>query len=310
ITDKDGRALVIFAGVPHKDEGWKEVIRKAAKTMASVRDDGLAAGALPLDVQSHRRGEFVALPVGVSHGNGRLQPGNLLQPPERQEFVNRLLSDPSIRRIAGFQSSVFSYYAPKLYGHFCHRLRRLFEHDPSLEGNFANSVFPATSFNLGPRTVALDHTDAGNVGYGLCALVSLGEFDSQKGGHLILFDLGLVVPFPSSSVALLPSGILRHGNTTIQDHEQRYSIAQYCAGGLLRWVDYGYKTATAHTANLKKSGAKAQAVLAALNGTHEERVRDALGLFSRVDELELDRVSTFQRFGSFLKGKGNQGGRE
>ncbi|TFK60486.1 hypothetical protein BDN72DRAFT_779344, partial [Pluteus cervinus] len=308
ITDKDGRALVVFAGVPHKDEGWKEVIKKAEETMASVRKEGMHAGALPPDVQNHRRGEFVALPVGVTHGNGRPQPGNLLQPPERQKLVDRLLSDPSIQRIAGFQSSVFSYYAPKLYAHFCQRLRRLFEHDTSLEGNFVNSVFPATSFNLGPRTVSLDHTDASNVGYGLCALVSLGNFDSTKGGHLVLFDLGLIVPFPSSSVALLPSGILRHGNTTIQPGEERYSIAQYCAGGLIRWVDYGYKTATALTA--KKAKAKRTAVLAALNGTHEERVRDALGLFSKVDELESDRVETFRGFGSFLRGKGQQGSRE
>ncbi|TFK60997.1 hypothetical protein BDN72DRAFT_872818 [Pluteus cervinus] len=214
------RAIVVFAGVPHKDGGWQVVAEEAAKTLASVRDEGVALGAFPVDVRSHRRGEFVALPVGVSHGNGRTQPGNLFQPPERKPLVERLLSDKSIQRIAGFQSSVFSYYAPKLYAHFSYRLLRLFDHDPTLKGNFNNSIFPATSFNLGPRTVSLAHTDASNVGYGLCALVSLGNFDSTKGGHLVLFDLGLMIRFPPSTVALLPSGILRHGNTTIQPGEE------------------------------------------------------------------------------------------
>ncbi|TFK60904.1 hypothetical protein BDN72DRAFT_778841 [Pluteus cervinus] len=302
IADKEGRALVIFVGGPHNDSSWKEVVRRAQETMASVRLEGLEADALPLSVQSHRRGEFVALPVGVSHGNGRLQPGNLIQPLERQKLVDRLLSDPSIQRIAGYQSSLFSYYAPKLYAHFCLRLHRLFDHDKSLIGNFVNSVFPATSFNLGPRTVSLDHTDAGNVGYGLCALVSLGTFDSRKGGHLVLFDLGLMVPFPSSSVALLPSGILRHGNTTIQAGEERYSIAQYCAGGLFRWVEYGYKAATALTGRKSKAKTK-KSVLTTLYGTHEERVEGALGLFSTVDALASDRVSTFRGFASWLRPK-------
>ncbi|TFK60136.1 hypothetical protein BDN72DRAFT_779794 [Pluteus cervinus] len=299
IEDKDRRAIVVFAGVPQNKEEWTTITKKAAETMASVRDEGFALNALPVGVQSHRRGEFVALPVGVSHGNGRLQPGNLLQPPERKKLVQRLLEDESIQRIAGFQSSVFSYYAPKLYAHFCHRLLRLFEQDTSLNGNFANSIFPAASFNLGPRTVSLDHTDAGNVGYGLCALVSLGDFDSRRGGHLVLFDMGLMVEFPPSTVALLPSGILRHGNTAIQPGEERYSIAQYCAGGLIRWVDYGFKTAVSATARMSKT--RAQGVLAALNGNHEERVDEALGLFSKVGELESDRTTTFQGYASFLR---------
>ncbi|TFK59626.1 hypothetical protein BDN72DRAFT_780474, partial [Pluteus cervinus] len=302
ITDREDNAVVVFAGVPHQEGDWEAVVRNAAETMASVRDEGLAGQALSPGVQSHRRGEFVAIPVGVSHGNGRLQPGNLLQPHEREKLVDRLLSDPSIQRIAGFQSDVFSYYAPKLYAHFSHRLLRLFQWDISLRGNFANSIFPAASFNLGPRTVSLDHTDAGNVGYGLCSLVSLGNFDSRKGGHLVLFDMGLMVPFPASAVALLPSGILRHGNTAIQANETRYSIAQYCAGGLLRWVDFGFKTAVAATA--KQTKAKTKEILASLNGDHEERVEAALGLFSKVGELKSDRENTFKSYGSFLRSNG------
>ncbi|TFK59938.1 hypothetical protein BDN72DRAFT_780067, partial [Pluteus cervinus] len=291
VTDKDDRAVVVFAGVPHQDDGWGGVVEKAAETMASVQVEGLALNALPVDLQSHRRGEFVALPVGVSHGNGRSVCFPLL-------LVERLLSDKAIQRIAGFQSSVFAYYAPKLYAHFGHRLLRLFQKDKSLQGNFINSVFPAASFNLGPQTVSLDHTDASNVGYGLCALASLGRFDHRKGGHLVLFDMGLMVPFPPGAVALLPSGILRHGNTTLQPGEERYSIAQYCAGGLLRWVDYGFKTAV--TAQAEKPKAKKKEVLEELNGKHEDRVEEALGLFSKVDELKSDREKTFQSYASFL----------
>ncbi len=64
--------MVVFAGVPFEDDGWDEVGRKAAETMASVRAEGVALDLLPVDLSCHRRGEFVALPVGISHGNGRL----------------------------------------------------------------------------------------------------------------------------------------------------------------------------------------------------------------------------------------------
>ncbi|TFK60231.1 hypothetical protein BDN72DRAFT_779666 [Pluteus cervinus] len=299
ITDNEGRCIVIFIGGPTRDDTWRDVVKAAAATMASVRQEGVVAGLLPKDVQSHRRGEFVALPVGVSHGNGRLKPGNLYHPPERVKLIQRLLDDPSIKRITSYQSSVFSYYAPKLYAQYCRNLLRVFEHDESLQRNFKGSVFPAASFNLGPATVSIDHTDAGNVGYGLCALASLGSFDSRRGGHLILFDMGLFVEFPAGTVALLPSGILRHGNTTLQAGEERCSIAQYCAGGLLRWVQYGCQTAVSIRNSFTK--AKAKEVLASLDGVHEDRVREALQLFSKVDELDSDRSEIYKDFATFLK---------
>ncbi|TFK60591.1 hypothetical protein BDN72DRAFT_779221 [Pluteus cervinus] len=302
ITDKDGRGIVFFVGQPLCAHGgkWADVAKAAAETMASVREEGFIAAALPPAFQSHRRGDFVAIAVGVSHGGGQTAPGTLVHAVERQALINRLLADSAIKRIAGYQSSMcaLSFYAPKLYAHFCHRLLWVYEHDNNLQRNFAESIFPAASFNLGPSTVSLEHTDAGNVGYGLCALVALGEFDYRAGGHLVLFDLGLMVQFPPGAVVLLPSGVLRHGNTPIQSNEERYSIAQYCAGGLLRWHRYGLRTASAATKGAGK--AKAKAIMGALNGKHDDRVREALALFSRVDELETDRTTAFTNFHRFL----------
>ncbi|TFK58582.1 hypothetical protein BDN72DRAFT_781910, partial [Pluteus cervinus] len=197
--------------------------------------------------------------------------------------------------LSSLSSGVFSFYAPKLYAQYCHALLRVFERDHSLQRNFEDSIFPATSFN----SVSVDHTDVSNVGYGLCALASIGSFDSHKGGHLILFDMGLMLEFPPGSVALLPSGILRHGNTTIQDGEERYSIAQYCAGGLVRWVKYGHQTAV--TIRKDNSKLKAKDILDTLNGDHAERVDEALGLFSKVDELDSDRRSAYKDFATFLR---------
>jgi hypothetical protein len=73
----------------------------------------------------------------------------------------------------------------------------------------------------------------------------LGNFDPDYGGHLILWDLGLVIRFPPGSTILIPSALIRHSNVPIRAHEQRGSFVQYTAGGLFRWVQNGFKTSEA-----------------------------------------------------------------
>lgn len=100
-------------------------------------------------------------------------------------------------------------------------------------------VFPCRSFNLGDRSTSLPHTDDGNLAQSWCSITPLGTFDPKKGGHLILWDFGLVVEFPAGSTALIPSALIKHSNVPIQAGEKRYSIIQYAAGGLFRWVENG-----------------------------------------------------------------------
>lgn len=66
--------------------------------------------------------------------------------------------------------------------------------------------------------------------------MSFGFFDYKKGGHFVLWDLGLVIEFPPGYTILIPSAILRHSNVSIQEGERRYSITQYTAGSLFRYV--------------------------------------------------------------------------
>ncbi|SJL00827.1 uncharacterized protein ARMOST_04141 [Armillaria ostoyae] len=57
------------------------------------------------------------------------------------------------------------------------------------------------------------------------------------GGHLVLWDLKLVIEFPPGSCILLPSALLEHSNLPIQDGEHRSSFVMYSAAGLFRWVE-------------------------------------------------------------------------
>ena len=117
----------------------------------------------------------------------------------------------------------------------------------------------------------------------MCAITAGGRFDHTKGGHLYLVDLKLVIEFPAGSTILLPSAVLRHGNTAIDPEENRLSFTQYAAGGLFRWVEYGFQTWN----NLKASNGKlAHKVL-------ENRAKNwgyFLNLFSKVDELQKDHI--------------------
>jgi len=86
------------------------------------------------------------------------------------------------------------------------------------------------------------HLNSDNLAFGWCAISALGNFNFMKGGHLILWKLGLVIEFPPSSTALIPSALVTHSNTAISAMENRYSFIQYAAGTLFQRVDHDFKT--------------------------------------------------------------------
>jgi hypothetical protein len=145
---------------------------------------------------------------------------------------------------------VFQTWAPLLHHYYSKHLQALLQHDNSLKPLFSNSVFSAATWNFGKQTVCLDHIDYGNLPFGWCSIYSFGSFDPDRGGHLVLWDLKLVIRFPAGSVIFIPSGVLRHSNTRIQKHERRFSWTQFTAGGLFRWVDNGFQTTEAYEASL------------------------------------------------------------
>ena len=133
-------------------------------------------------------------------------------------------------------------YAPRMHARYGLTLDALMQRDTRVRRNFLNNNFAAMTINLGPRTVTHRHTDHLNVPWGWCAISAFGNYDYKLGGHLILWDLGIAIEFPPGSTILIPSAIIKHSNVAISEHERRYSITQYTAGGLIRWVDCGYRS--------------------------------------------------------------------
>ncbi|EKM80535.1 hypothetical protein AGABI1DRAFT_38194, partial [Agaricus bisporus var. burnettii JB137-S8] len=77
---------------------------------------------------------------------------------------------------------------------------------------------------------------------GWCAIFALGQFDSSLGGHLVLHDLKLMIPFPHGSCIMIPSAFLWHSNVPIRREEGRASLTFYTAGCLFRFIDNGCQT--------------------------------------------------------------------
>ncbi|KAF7340930.1 hypothetical protein MSAN_02078000 [Mycena sanguinolenta] len=286
ILDREGRIIVVFVGVP-EDSDWPLAVSQAAEAFEQAREEGLRTGAFALGEDSHRRGRFWALTGGVSHGGGQKRPGNIVIPPRQLRLFNRLIANDYVRRIGGFQSSAMRTFGPKLFQDYVNDLQALFAHHPELKHNFTNSILPAVTFNLGPQSVTFEHVDDLNRALGWCAITSAGKFNPKTSGHLYLKQLRLVVEFPPAATTLLPSAVIAHGNTPLSPSETRFSMTQYAAGGLFRYVKYGFRT----TKQLLSQGGRL--LKKTLDGNPGQRHNSGLDLFSKVDELVQDHVVCF-----------------
>ncbi|KAF9000050.1 hypothetical protein BDZ89DRAFT_969172 [Hymenopellis radicata] len=175
---------------------------------------------------------FPSPAVGISHGGGELAPGNRALSKKVRVFMESLIRNPAFIRWAGHVNRAFEVHNPTLHREYADNLNSLQEALPHLRRNFKNSPFACMTVNCGPRVVCDDHTDSANKPDGWCAVTPAGRFNSRKGGHLVLWDLKLIIEFPAGCTIFLPSALLRHSNLPIQLGETRYSITQYSAGGL------------------------------------------------------------------------------
>ncbi|KAL1749878.1 hypothetical protein FB107DRAFT_224815 [Schizophyllum commune] len=271
----DGRVFGVLAGHPD-DPKWKDVHEALADEIAKQGE----RVKFPKESSDHRRGQFGAEAYGTSHGGGQTAPGILKHKQRMTSVLCYLVGLSAMIRIAHFASSVFFNWAPALWLFYAEHMRTLFENDPDLHQNFARSVWACITINFGPRTVCFKHRDFGNLSFGMCAITALGRFDPNRGGHLVLWECGLVIRFPPGSTILIPSAIINHSNTTIGRHETRYSVTQYTAGAIFRWVQHGCRLDAEYYTSLSKEGLKKA------RQANSQRWKEGVKLWSKVDDLQ------------------------
>ncbi|KAH7873762.1 uncharacterized protein C8R40DRAFT_1013773, partial [Lentinula edodes] len=241
LVDAHDRVIAVLGGVPRGSKGaeWQAVEAEAAAAAVRCRESSTFTAA-----QKHgRRGEFASRTVGYGYGNGRRKPQNYkVSGRANQSAVQELLQNTAIRRISGFQNALFNTFCHKNYAEYRDTNDAIQCKQPELRASFPNTAFAATTFNLGPRSFSPPHMDPDNRASSWCADTNMGPFDPDKGGHLVLWDLGLIIRFPPGSTILFPSALITHSTIPIQAHESRYVMIQYSSGGLFRWRDNGFQS--------------------------------------------------------------------
>ncbi|KAJ3771928.1 hypothetical protein FB446DRAFT_644394 [Lentinula raphanica] len=158
---------------------------------------------------SHRRGRYYSKTFGISFGGGQVYPTKMLA--RRVDCRSPL----SVEKLTySFSTDLLKCYYPRIHSLYTNVLTDLCKADPMLDPNFTGCCFAASTLNF-ERAVSVPHRDSKNLICGECGIHSEGTFDYTKGGHLILWDLKLIVEFPPGCTALIPSALLRHSNTTI-----------------------------------------------------------------------------------------------
>ncbi|KAF7296707.1 hypothetical protein HMN09_01079800 [Mycena chlorophos] len=191
--------------------------------------------------------------------------------------AERLLASTNFNRLAGFASASLGLWAPRLHGYYVDYSQKFDGFGLPRTRPFPASVFAAAAFNFGPRAWTHKHRDVLNLPFGWCAIIALGKFDPTKGGHLVLWDLKLIIEFPAGSPFSSPPR-RSHSNVKVQSHEMRASFTQFTAGGLFRFVDNGFRTEDGFAAEEPEAYLEAQAA-------KEGRWKTGLGLWSTVEEL-------------------------
>ncbi|KAJ7120482.1 hypothetical protein C8R43DRAFT_900789 [Mycena crocata] len=289
IVDADNNVLLLLGGFPDTPTWQEDVAVPAAAAMqhAAVeiyseprwRRRAHADGPVP------RRGPHAAKHVGPAMGGGQRYPQNLAHSVLNLAIFASLFATKAIERIVGWTNMLFMAFAPDLHEFYRTNLDQLCEwdrrqtHAKHIIRNFAAnlSVFAVATFNFGPATVTFPHIDFANLAWGWCAITALGKFDPNLGGHLILWDLRLIIRFPPGSTILIPSAILRHSNTCIRRHETRFSFTQFTPAGLFRWVYNDFRTDKDIDANAATTDAEHQR----RRGDRERRWREGVKMYSK-----------------------------
>ncbi|KAJ7781734.1 hypothetical protein DFH07DRAFT_764761 [Mycena maculata] len=272
LMDSTGRIFAVLAGQPTKDR-YHEAVNRAYDF---IKTQGTAS-CFPAAMRRHRRGLFAAINVGLTYGKGQTDP-TWLDNKQYTSLAERLLANTDIIRMANFASAAFRLWAPLLYAYYVDYNTRLAEALSDLKRPFPKSVFSSAAFNFGPNVWTFKHRDVCNLPYGWCAVQALGRFDPTEGGHLIFWDLKMVVEFPSGALILLPSATIAHSNIPVRDGEERVSFTQFTAGGLFRYIDNGCRTQD-------RLASEDPEKFASLMKLRESRWQDGLALFSTLDEL-------------------------
>jgi hypothetical protein len=176
-------------------------------------------------------------------------------------------------------SATYALWHPKAYKYYKTNLDKLWEVYPHLAQQlFPRSIMPTVAFNLGKQVATEPHIDSRNCPFGWCTITALGDFDASKGGHLILWDLELILEFPAGACVCLPSALITHSNIPTSAGEKRMSFTQYCPGEIFRHIENGFTTD-------RRLNITDPAILLFRKDARKSRIEEGFRMFSTIEDL-------------------------
>ncbi|KAK7018524.1 hypothetical protein R3P38DRAFT_3200902 [Favolaschia claudopus] len=144
--------------------------------------------------------------------------------------------------LIGFANGLLKYFCPTAYDTLAEDKKDMLDRNPQAFFPCEASIFSAATLELGgPHFNIRDHKgdlrDLEPAGWNI--LTALGKYKSFHGGHVIFWQLGLVVQFPPGSSILLPAGLINYSFVKVDPDETRFSLLQWAGGGVRRFLDNG-----------------------------------------------------------------------
>ncbi|KAL0057696.1 hypothetical protein AAF712_015649 [Marasmius tenuissimus] len=282
IVEAKNQVILCLVGRPNQADYLQDTKVAYQAMMSEGKQAGLVAHNAVCEKK--KRGDFPAFTKGMTMGMGSKTP--VLLATDKQckgmgAILQRLTDTIAFKRILQYQNAAFKLWGLRLYTRYKATADFVYNH-PKLSHiprNFSDdNIFAAAAFNFGGKVCTFKHWDHLNWAFGWCAITALGYFVHTKSACLILWELKLVIDFPSSSTVLIPSAVITHSNTRIAEGDERTSFTQYTASAIFRWADNGGMT----EGELWETNFEARLELAAQKSTvSSERIQ----LYSTLEEL-------------------------
>ncbi|KAJ7742090.1 hypothetical protein B0H14DRAFT_3515169 [Mycena olivaceomarginata] len=223
ILDRKGHIIGVLITPPLPSEDWESVLKVATVAMRETRDKMSFPASTYYHCRAYAEGEgFPTAVLGFSFSGGREQVGNIKVSSAKNATAMEVLNNRSVVCIATYPITHFQTLCYLIFANYHTNKQTLLKEHLHLRWMFSCSPFATVTANLGLASVSPPHTDFG--------------------GHLVCWDYDLIVHFPPGCSILIPSTVVTHSNTPIQDGEQHFSLIQYSAGGHFRWVKSGFQS--------------------------------------------------------------------
>ncbi|KAJ7149524.1 hypothetical protein C8R43DRAFT_1128519 [Mycena crocata] len=228
LVDFRNQVVGVLGGTP-TNPGWPKDVEAATLACADVA---------PWVRCSKEEQEANASPT-LSGGLGLVHEGEEAPVPEGRSAIldavtfGTLFTNPAVRRITGYASGLFSLFAFRLHVWFPQALQVYEDHYAGSARFLSFGVFAAATFVFGCNPLPLFDDD---IATGWAALTALGTYDWRRGGHIILWDLNIVVPFPPGCTILIPRAAVRYSFVKIAPGETRYCLIQHTPAAVFNFA--------------------------------------------------------------------------